>query len=213
MRSEFAASDRSLVKKPSHLHWRFRVVIGLHHLGVTDMSVYAKALGWRSKRGVWDEAKAAEFVANTLVSTNPVMLMALEDGLTVESGVILRNGAKARCKTCGTNLSEVPCHVCRADRQKGLRGNLPDSDDGSDDWLEQWISAEEPAMLPTPVDSNPGTAEKVEILRKRFDRDELLHHPDDKKETTGYISPWELRDTVSHKYPGMVARKELAQAA
>lgn len=212
MRSEFAASDRSLVKKPSHLHWRFRVVIGLHHLGVTDMDVYARALSLR-KRGKWDQEKAAEFVASTLASDHPVMRQALEDGLTVDSSVTLRNGARVRCQTCGTNLLEVPCHMCRATRQEGFRGNLPDSDDGTEEWLEQWFCAEEPAELPAPTDSYPGTSEKVQILKKRFTLNQLMHHPDDKKDPTGYINPWELRDTVSLNYPGMVARKELAQAA
>lgn len=215
-RSEYAASDRSLVKKTSHLHWRFRVVIGLHHLGVTDMEVYARALGWISKRrGGLEQAKAkaAAFLANTLTSSNIVMRMAVEDGLTVDSAVLLRNGAKVRCSKCGSNLVEVPCHVCIANRQEGFRGCLPDSDDGTDEWLEQWICAEEPAVLASQTDADPGTREKVKVLASRFHRNELLHHPDDRRDATGYIRPWELSDNVSLNYPGMVARKELATAA
>lgn len=212
MRSEYAAVNRSRVTRPSHLHWRFRVAIGLHQLGVTDMDVYARAFGYR-KRGGWDHQKATAFLANCLVSNHPVMRQIIEDGLTIDSGVVLRNGAKARCTACGTNLTEIPCHLCIAKRQEGFRGNLPDSDDGSDEWLEQWFSAEEPAILPHSTDAEPGTVEKVRILASRFRRDELLHHPDDKKVVTGYINPCELRDTVSHNHPGIVTRREIALAA
>jgi hypothetical protein len=201
MRTKLAKNNRTpFVTRPSHLHWRFRVVIGLHRLGATDMEIYARALSLGNSEG-WDLKKAQQFVTFTLCHENAVIQMALEDGLTLESAVLLQNSAQVRCKVCGTNVNAVPCHTCISNSPRGLGVISSDMDD--DDWIE----AGEPVIQPQPTLAEPGSHQKVEILRKRFERDEFMHHAHDKRLETGYINPWLYRDTVSQKYPGMTPRK------
>lgn len=207
MRTKLAKNTRTpFVTRPSHLHWLFRVVIGLHRLGVTDMESYARALSLGNASN-WDLDKAQRFVTFVLCHENAVIQMGLEDGLTLESAVQLQNSVQVRCKVCGTNVNAVPCHTCIANRPQGL---LPASDSFDED---EWLEAGEPSNHPRPTLAVPGTAEKVEILRKRFDRDEFLHHDNDKRIETGYINPWSNHDMVSRNTPGMTPRKVLSQAA
>jgi hypothetical protein len=41
---------------------------------------------------------------------------------------------------------------------------------------------EDPIYLPNPTDAPPGSQEKVEVLRKRFENGPKLWHPDDRTE-------------------------------
>lgn len=41
---------------------------------------------------------------------------------------------------------------------------------------------EDPPGLPTPTDASPGSPEKVEVLRIRFENGQKLWHPDDRPE-------------------------------
>ena len=42
-----------------------------------------------------------------------------------------------------------------------------------------------PRGLPDPTDAVPGTTEKIEIMRRRYNAGEELHHPDDRSDYEG----------------------------
>lgn len=206
MRTKLARDrETPFVTRPSHLHWRFRVVIGMHLLGVTDMESYAKALSL-GVSGKWDVEAAEKFVAFVLCHDNAVIQMGLQDGLTMEAAVELQNSVRIRCKACGTNLNAVPCHTCIANRHQGPHIDLSLSDD------DAWLESADPTIYPQPTTAPPGSSEKIAVLRKRFERNEFLHHEHDNRIEHEYTSPWLLRDMVSHRTPGMTPRKNASQA-
>lgn len=179
--------------KPSnrYVSRRHRVVIGLHHLGIKDMSLTARAMGmWVGKRNEsdLDTVKATFCVAEVMASDNPTVKMWLRFGLPIKATAILSYGCQVRCPRCGATVSCVPCHTCdvrgkvNAEVDAKKKRKALGIDDGTDEWLEEWIAeGEEPGLPDIPTQHEPGSREKVELMARRFETGQGIHHPEDAK--------------------------------
>lgn len=170
------------ITRVRHLDWRVRAIIGLHQLGVSDMLTFARALSLRTAKrrtAPFDPAAAALRVAEVIANTHPVVLFGLRVGLPEDAKAKLKNGCTVRCPRCGTNVDQVPCHTCTMRDRAKFPVAAPD--DGTDQWLEDWIAEGADAGIPENATvAEPGTPEKLDVMAERFASGKQIHHPGDR---------------------------------
>jgi hypothetical protein len=132
-----------------YVNRRTRAVIGLRHMGIRDMTVYARAMGmWVGRRGTSDPdcSAASKCVADVLASDNPIVKSLLQSGLPLKKSAKLGGYCQVRCPLCGATVSHVPCYTCavrdsvKAGSAEKKRLASVGMDDGTEEWLEDWIA-------------------------------------------------------------------------
>jgi hypothetical protein len=188
-------NDMVTANKPQndrYVNRRTRAVIGLRHMGIRDMTVYARAMGmWVGRRGTSDPdcSAASKCVADVLASDNPIVKSLLQSGLPLKKSAKLGGYCQVRCPLCGATVSHVPCYTCavRDSVKAGSaeRKRLAVSWDGR--WngrmarrLDRGWRATSTAGAPTDQRARHSQA-RSQVMAERFEAGEDIHHRQDVK--------------------------------
>lgn len=156
-------SGRTKLRKPDHLNWYVRVLVGLLHSGFSIIEA-AKVL--RAERSVVES-----FWNRLLATDNP----ALQDALTRPQTALaaeLPYSQKVHCGKCNSQLTVVPCVYCSLQE-----ANETELDPDAEEWGDSMeYRALEPAA---PTNALPGTLGKLRVMEERVSRGESPFHEDD----------------------------------
>jgi hypothetical protein len=165
-------AGRTKLRKPAHLNWYVRVLVGLIHTGFTPAA---------AARVLRVQASVVEgFWKRLLATDNPALQHALaspQSDLAAE----LPFRQTICCLTCNTTLTMVPCIKCSLESF---------DEDDFDPEAEEWGDSMEYQALPPPFSTTamPGTEDKLAVMTERVSRGESAFHEDDLVEYADTLS-------------------------
>ncbi len=147
------------LRRPSHLTWAAKAVLGLNGMGVTEPVLVAEALGMTSE---YDILQVTKFIERLRSSKNLVIVEMLKGVLPLKYAVGLPGDNRVCCVYCGKYASYVPCVNCSPEERESSR------------------EVDTPLLPCTePTSHLPGTIGKLQVMADRVARGEAPCHPKD----------------------------------
>jgi hypothetical protein len=159
------ATGSQLLESVADLNNTAIMVLGLWSMGIRDFAKIARLSGSFGEKG---EDRLESVMIALQDSRNPVVQSMVRDGLPPGYYAPIGWNGRVLCKTCRCFVRMIPCPTC----------SLPA--DPVVDYSDSLSPLEEPPPLaPCGTVAMPGTLNKIEIMRDRFERGQAVFHPDD----------------------------------
>lgn len=131
------------------------VVLALREMGLLDARTVKRLLRLR------DLDEAVELIFRVTETPDDDVREAMDSGLPLAISGVALYGQTVQCPYCHSNVTVLPCLSCRLPHFVPVLGEL----------------VQESRPLPRITLARPGSPEKVEVLRKRYESGVALWHP------------------------------------